>query len=184
MYAIDPSSKARIEPLLRRVLIVDANAHMAAMLTQCLRAFGSREVTVVADPTTALAVAEALDPTLIVTEAFGDDDPFALVQSVRRSSMACRAAPIMVLTTLATASALKMAKNAGAHEFLRKPFAYRDVMRRLDQLARQPRSWVEKPAYTGPDRRLFNGGGAWRRLSDRVGLISQGVPATRLYTAR
>lgn len=184
MYSIDPAVRCRIEPLLRQVLIVDANLHMARLLSECLNGFGSADVVIQPDPATACLSAETIEPTLIFTEALEDADPFALVRSIRRSPMACRQAPIIVLTTLATTSATGLAKAAGAHEFLRKPFSRRDLAGRLDHLARQPRPWVEKTAYAGPDRRFFNSGAARRRLNDRIELIGQGVPASRIYLDR
>lgn len=180
MYAIDPAVKSRIAPLLQRVLIVDANPHMSGLLGSCLRAFGARDVAIQADHEAALEAARVAEPTLVVTEALDDADPFALIRSIRRSPMACRQAAVVVLTTLATPSALQAAKTAGAHEFLRKPFNHRDLMRRLDHLS-IPRPWIDNPAYAGPDRRTFNSGAAKRRLSDRMELIAQGVPASSLY---
>lgn len=167
MYFIDPLSKSRLEPLVARVLIVDANAHLAGLLGACLTAFGARSVSVEGEHVAALEAAKAGEPTLIITEAMADTDPFALVRSIRRSAISCRKAPILVLTTLATDSAMQMAKDAGADEFLRKPFSSRDMLRRLNHLALKSRAWVEKSAYVGPDRRQFNSGAAQRRKSDR-----------------
>ncbi|RZJ02663.1 MAG: response regulator [Brevundimonas sp.] len=184
MYPIDSGTRSRIQPLLQRVLIVDPKLHTATVLGGCLKAFGCLDLSIESDHAAALAAARTLEPTLIVAEAQDDDDPFAMVRSIRRSSMACRTTPVFVLTTLATASAIKQAKDAGAHEFMRKPFAYRDLMRRLDHLAQHPRAWVEKPAYAGPDRRQFNSGAARRRLADRLELVNQGVSASSLYLVR
>jgi len=184
MYRIDPEPRIRIAPLLRHVLIADGNAHTAGLLGACLEAFGAGDVDIRWDWRAALARAEETPATLIVTEAFDDADPFALVRAIRRSDMACREAPIVVLTTLATASALKLAKNAGADEFLRKPFMAPNLIRTLDHLAGKTRAWVQCNAYTGPDRRSFNTGAGRRRLRDRQDLIAQGVPATRLYFLR
>lgn len=181
MSAIDPSVRSRLAPLLRRVLIVDPNPHTAGLLGGCLSGFGAGEVAIQTDADGAFEAARAAEPTFIVTEALADADPFRLIRAIRRSALACRQAPVVVLTTLATASALQAAQDAGAHEFLRKPFDRRDLMRRLDHLARAPRPWVDKPDYAGPDRRTFNSGAAMRRLSDRMDLIAQGVSATRLY---
>ena len=58
--------------------------------------------------------AEEAQATLIVTYAFDDGDPFTVVRSIRRSALACRESPTVVLTTLATALALQLAKHAGA----------------------------------------------------------------------
>lgn len=184
MYAIEPAARSRLQPLLKRVLVVDANRHMAELLGGCLKAYGCPEITIEETSAAALVAARTIQPSLIVTEALDDADPFALIRSIRRSSMACRQTPVFVLTTLATASAIRLAKDAGAHEFLRKPFSPRDLLRRLDHLVQQPRPWVEKTAYAGPDRRSFNSGAARRRLSDRMDLINRGVPATSLYLAR
>jgi CheY-like chemotaxis protein len=184
MFSIDPAARSRVKPLLQRVLIVDPRSHIARLLGECLEALGGRDVMIEADQLAALGAAKATEPTLIVTEALEDADPFAFVRSIRRSSMACRAAPVVVLTTLATASAVQSAKDAGAHEFLRKPFSPPDLMRRLDHLAKQPRPWVENAAYAGPDRRFFNSGAAKRRLSDRLELIGRGVSATSIYHLR
>lgn len=180
MSFIDPTVRSRIEPLLRRVLIVEPNPHQAQLLGECLTAFGGADFAFQADPDAAVEAAGTFDPTLIVTEAFDDADPFALVRSIRRSSMTCRQAAVVVLTTLATTSGLQAAKNAGVNEFLRKPFNRPDLLRRLNHLS-TPRPWVDKLGYAGPDRRTFNSGAAKRRLSDRVELIGQGVPATQLY---
>lgn len=184
MHAIDPAARARLQPLLQRVLIYDPNLHAASLLEGALRGFGARDVRIEVHTDSARSAAEMTNPTLVFTEAAADADPFVLVNAIRRSTMACRQTPIFVLTTLATASALGLAQDAGAHEFLRKPFTPRDVLRRLDHLARHPRAWVEKPGYVGPERRLFNSGAARRRLSDRQALIEQGVSASRLYLAR
>lgn len=181
---IDPVAKARLAPLLQSVLIVDANAHAASLLSSCLTTFGAGCITVAPDGESALEQIGALNPTLFVTEALADADPFKLTRAIRHAAHPCRQAPIIVLTTLATASAVQMARAAGAHEFLRKPFTSRDMLRCLDGLARQPRPWVEKSAYTGPDRRFFNTGAALRRLADRLELVGQGASATSLYLSR
>lgn len=104
MYRIDPEPRIRIAPLLRHVLIADGNAHTSGLLAACLGRSGPRmSISVgVAGP---LTVAEEAQPVLIATEAFDDGDPFTLVRSIRRSARACREAPIVVLTTLAAASA-------------------------------------------------------------------------------
>ena len=50
------------------------------------------------------------------------------------------------------------ARNAGVHEFLRKPFAARDLNRRLEAAILHSRDWIEAVTYAGPDRRQFNVG--------------------------
>ena len=55
------------------------------------------------------------------------------------------------------------------HEFLRKPFTIKDLLRRLEAVTLRQRDWVEAVGYVGPDRRRFNSGdysGALKRRSD------------------
>jgi hypothetical protein len=58
----------------------------------------------------------------------------------------------------ATASAILGARDAGVHEFLRKPYTIKGLMRRLEAVILRPRDWVEGVGYVGPDRRRFNSG--------------------------
>ena len=75
---------------------------------------------------------------------------------------------MIVVSAEATAAAIIGARDAGAHEFLRRPFTFNDLMRRLDAVARRPRAWVEGVDYVGPDRRRFNAGDYAGPLQRRV----------------
>ena len=50
------------------------------------------------------------------------------------------------------------ARDAGVHEFLRKPFTSGDLLKRVENVALKPRDWIEAVGYVGPDRRRFNSG--------------------------
>src|SRR5215217_8938999 len=61
--------------------------------------------------------------------------------------------------------------DAGVHEFLRKPFTSGDLLKRVENVALKPRTWIEAVGYVGPDRRRFNSGeysGPTKRKSDRA----------------
>jgi hypothetical protein len=61
------------------------------------------------------------------------------------------------------------ARDAGVHEFLRKPYTMKDLLRRLEAVSLKPRDWVEAVQYVGPDRRRFNSAeyaGPRKRRSD------------------
>ena len=69
----------------------------------------------------------------------------------------------------ATAEKIKAARDAGAHEFLKKPFSAGDLFKRVENVGTRPRNWVEAVIYVGPDRRRFNSGeykGRGKRRSD------------------
>jgi DNA-binding response OmpR family regulator len=74
-----------------------------------------------------------------------------------------------MVTSQATAAGILSARDAGVHEFLRKPFTMKDLLRRLEAVTLRQRDWVEAVGYIGPDRRRFNSGdytGPLKRRSD------------------
>lgn len=170
MFAIDRRMLAKLEPVVRRVMIVDANMHAARLLTDIMKGLGSREVAVEPDNESALRMAEALEPGLIFVERSGEGlNGETLARSIRRSHLSCRTSPIIMITAEATAQTILGARDAGVHEFLRKPFASADLYKRIENVALKPRGWVEGVAYVGPDRRRFNSGeyaGPGKRKSD------------------
>ncbi|MGU3456768.1 two-component system response regulator [Brevundimonas sp. M1A4_2e] len=171
MFALDAKTMQRIAPVVRRVIIVDPNPAAARLLQDLLKGFGSREIVVEGDEARVLDLAREMEPALIFTERTGPRlDGEALVRRIRRSSLACRRAPIIMVTAEATASAIKGARDSGVHEFLRKPFTSGDLQRRIENLATKPRDWVEAVGYIGPDRRRFNSddyAGPQKRKADK-----------------
>jgi DNA-binding response OmpR family regulator len=85
-------------------------------------------------------------------------DAARLTRTLRRSELAARQAPVIVLAREATISHILAARDAGAHEVLAKPFTLKDLVQRVDAVMDKPRDWVEGMRYVGPDRRRFNSG--------------------------
>lgn len=147
----------KIAPVVRRVVIVDANPASARLMSDLLKGFGCRDVAIEADDSRVIDLAREMEPGLYIIERKGPRlDGEALARRIRRSSLSSRRAPIIMVTAEATASAIKGARDAGIHEFLRKPFTSGDLYRRIENLATKPRDWVEAVGYVGPDRRRFN----------------------------
>ena len=95
MFAIDRRILARIEPVTKRVLIVDPNPHAARLLTDIVKALGARDIIVESDDARALKAAAALEPGIVFTERTGPGlDGESLSRRIRRSDMDCRRAPI------------------------------------------------------------------------------------------
>lgn len=159
MFDQDARTIQRIAPLLQRVLILDPDPAGATAIGEMMRRIGRPEVTVEASNAKALKACGRTDPQVIVVELSGEAvDGVAFTQALRRSDLACRKAPVILVTGEATAGAILAARDAGVHEFLRRPFTVRDLVRRLDAAILRPRTWVEAVAYVGPDRRRFNSG--------------------------
>ncbi len=171
MFAVDRRVLAKLEPVVKRVLIVDPNLHAARLLTDIMKGLGARDIVVQPDQKRALAAAAELEPGILFTERFGEGlDGESLARELRRSHMNCRRAPIIMVTADATARTILGARDSGVHEFLRKPFTSADLFKRVENVALKPRDWVEAVGYVGPDRRRFNSGefsGPGKRRADR-----------------
>ncbi len=171
MFAADARTLARIEPAIRRVVIADPNASSSRLLLDVMKSLGAREIVTETDETRALETIREMEPGLIFTERTGPRlDGESLTRKLRRSNLACRRAPVIMVTADATASTIKGARDCGVHEFLRKPFTANDLFRRVENVALKPRDWIEAIGYVGPDRRRFNSGeyaGPQKRKADK-----------------
>jgi two-component system, response regulator PdtaR len=170
LFTADARTLSRIEPAVRRVVIVEPNVGASRLLSDIMKGLGAREVYVAITEEAAIELLRDVEPGIIFTERTGETlNGEALARRIRRSNMACRTAPIIMITNEATAAAIKGARDAGVHEFLRKPYTIGDLFKRVENVALKSRPWVEAVGYVGPDRRRFNSGeysGARKRRAD------------------
>jgi len=172
----------RIAAKMQRVLVVDPNTAAVRLLADQLRHVGHVQIFHAPTIEAGWAMTRTIDPMLIFVEhAASGCDGQALARKIRRSDLACRENPIIMCTAEATAEAIFGARDAGIHEFMRKPFTIKDLERRLEAVTLKPRDWVEAVQYVGPDRRRFNSAeykGPRKRKADAAG-----TPAARLSQA-
>lgn len=170
MFDAEAKTIKRMWPMLQRVLIVDPHAPGAKMVGELMRSIGSGQVWVGDSTDRGLRLAQTYDPHIIFVEKSGDDmNGLDFTRKLRRSNLTCRYAPVIMVTSQATAGGILAARDAGVHEFLRKPFTMKDLLRRLEAVTLRQRDWVEAVEYVGPDRRRFNSGdysGSLKRRSD------------------
>jgi len=170
VLSADDRIMQRMAPQLQRVLIVDPHPAANKLLQELLRSLVTCQVWTAGSDTKAIQAARAVDPQILFIENTGPElDGARLARALRRSDLSCRKAPIVMVTADATAQTILNARDAGVHEFLRKPFTIKDLVRRLEAVALKPRDWVEAVHYVGPDRRRFNSGdytGPRKRRSD------------------
>ena len=175
--------------VLGRVLIVDPAPASARLLTELLQNIGLGQAWTANSTAQGLTLAAAIDPQLIFTEFAGEAvDGIAFTRKLRRGHLACRMVPVIMVTAHATPASIMAARDCGVHEFLRKPFAIKDLIRRIEAVAAKPRNWVEAVGYVGPDRRRFNSGeyrGTRRRRADAAGdpLEARIVQALKIVSA-
>ena len=166
----------RVAAKVQRVLVVDANPATARLLADQLRQLGNVQIYPAPTIEKGYAMARAVDPQLIFVEhASAGVDGLMLTRKIRRSDLVCREAPIIMCTAEATAEAIFGARDAGIHEFMRKPFTIGDLERRLEAVTLKPRDWVEAVQYVGPDRRRFNSAeykGPRKRKADAAGTVA------------
>ncbi len=152
------------------MLIVDPQPTGARLLSELMRDLARSQVITSTATAEALEVASNFNPQLVFVELAGPSfDGLLFTKALRRSSLACREAPVIMATAMATAGSILGARDAGVHEFLRKPFTTKDLVRRLVAVTQIERMWVEAVNDIGPDRRRFNSGeyaGTRKRRSD------------------
>ena len=105
-----------------RVLIVDDNEELRDFLALCLT---EAEIDAVAarDPADALQkIASSEFNVLVIDSIMENGDGIELVQQIRASKSG-RKVPILMMSTISTALARRMATSAGCNEFLVKPFS-------------------------------------------------------------
>lgn len=170
MFNDDYKTIQRMSPLLQRVLVVDPQPASARLVGELMRNIARSQVWTATTTAKALGVTRISDPQIIFVELSGQDvDGADFTRQLRRSDFACRQAPVIMVTATATAAGIMGARDAGVHEFLRKPFTTKDLLRRLEAVTLRPRDWIEAVGYVGPDRRRFNSGdytGPLKRSSD------------------
>ncbi|HEV2533060.1 response regulator [Phenylobacterium sp.] len=170
MFDNDAKIIERMAPLLRRVLIADPHTANARQLGELIRSIVRCQVWAAPNTDKALKLAGTVEPDLIFVELSAERlDGVEFTAKLRRSALSCRQAPVIIVTGQATAAAILAARDAGVHEFLRRPFTVKDLLRRLEAITLRPRDWIEAVDYVGPDRRRFNSGdysGPLKRRSD------------------
>lgn len=163
---------ADLAPIVSRVVIPDAHLHGARLLSDIVKQLGSREVVIETDGDLAMETIRSVEPTLVFTEMSSGLDGVAFVRALRRSALGCRQAPVIMLAADPTASGIRQARDAGVHEFVRKPYASAEIVRRIEGFVLRPRGWLESRHYVGPDRRRFSAESFQspkRRRSDEAG---------------
>ncbi len=170
MFNAHPRTLQQIEPHLRRVLVIDPHPEWARLIADLLKGLGAAQLDY-GRPDRLAAQMNDVQPMLIVTELAGPGyDGLQFTRALRRAEDGLRQAPVIMVTADATRGSILAARNAGVHEFLRKPFTAGDLFRRIENVTLKPRAWVEAAAYVGPDRRRFNSGefaGPRKRRADR-----------------
>jgi signal transduction histidine kinase len=113
------------------VLVADDNRDMREYLRQLLREW---DVTTVSDGLAALEHAQSSPPQLIVTDVMMPElDGFALLRKLR-ADVRTKAVPVLMLSARAGEEALVSGLDAGADDYVTKPFGAQELVARVRSL--------------------------------------------------
>jgi two-component system response regulator MprA len=133
-----------------RVLVVDDDPAVRDSLARTLR-FEGHEVETAADGGEALAAVGAREPdAMILDVSMPVLDGLATCQQLRAGGMLV---PVLMLTARDSVGDRVAGLDAGADDYLVKPFALQELLARLRALAR--RSMISAPAAAGNDELRF-----------------------------
>ena len=142
-----PTARDRERPLL---LIVDDNADVRAYLRRHLDSLGT--VVEASDGAEGLDTVREAHPDLVLANVVMPKlDGLSLTRRVRADDDLDRM-PILLLTARATAADAVAGLEAGADDYVRKPFSMDELRARLEQLLKAHRAWT---ANSEPDAALL-----------------------------
>ena len=138
MFDIDPRLQTRLRQTMKRVLIIEENPAYARMLADMLRILGSDTIIVESDDRKAMSLVDDLEPQLILCEyKTAKIDGIGFTKDLRRSGGKCKQVPVIMFKADLTPGQLTDARNAGVHEMMSKPFAWQDLLKRLQNVMTQ-----------------------------------------------
>ncbi len=117
------------------ILLVDDNEELREFLALCLAESGV-EATTVATSGEALLKSDAMRFDVIVVDSvLAGEDGLELVEKIRASKNG-KSTPILLMSSIPTALARRMATAAGCSEFLAKPFGQTQFIEQVRGLGR------------------------------------------------
>lgn len=140
---------------LRKVhfLIIDDSHETVVMVRSVLAAWGAQVMHEASGVERALEMLTTASPDIaILDQKLGVDDGLSLLRFIRHEG-ANPYLPVIVLSADGRPVKVAEARDAGANEFLVKPFTARGLYDRLHSVIQRPRPFVRSTDYFGPDRR-------------------------------
>jgi two-component system chemotaxis response regulator CheY len=147
--------RARLFPL--RVLLADQDQRTADLVRRVLYNFGFRKIDVVLNADDVLRLLRTYRYELLICESRlrGGDGKSVIkkIRSMKDNKRVRRDVPIIMLTADSDADHVRLARDAGINEFVKKPFNAKTLSERIIQVIDFPRIFVDAEEYAGPCRR-------------------------------
>jgi len=150
----DSTGHAALAAARHRILLADDNADLRDYIARLLRERG-HTVETVADGAAALAAVRGARPDLLVTDMMMPRlDGFGLLRAIRQDP-ALQDLPVIVLSARAGEEARVEGLDAGADDYLVKPFSARELMARVDSCLAMARLRQATAAAVRDEARLL-----------------------------
>ena len=118
---------------MEKILVVDDDIHATTLFDTLLTAKGYDAV-IVNDSSTAFEVAKSTNPDLIILDLMMPEPNGFEVCKILRADSKFTKTPIVIFTAMGDRESKEAALEAGANEFLTKPFRVEDLMNRIRSL--------------------------------------------------
>ena len=137
------------------ILLVDDSRYYRQIVAQLCRNFGFRSVYEAANGKAALDMLAQVPIDIVLCDwIMRPMNGLELTRQIRGFKDAAAAmVPILVLTGSTEQANVLAARDTGATEFLVKPISSATLLTRLIHIVEEPRSFIRKDGFFGPDRR-------------------------------
>jgi two-component system, chemotaxis family, chemotaxis protein CheY len=138
-----------------RVLIVDDNRLSRDMMKFALQALNTHTVAIADNGAAALRMLGEVQPDLVLLDwVMQPVDGLEVLKRLRADAdNPLRFVPVVMVTAYSEVWRVQEARDAGANEFVVKPFSAHTLYSRIKNLVEHPRPFVEENDFFGPDRR-------------------------------
>lgn len=155
------------------VLVAEDCPPMRRLIIEILRNTGVQDTNVARNGDQAYDVFKETRPDIVITDWSMDErDGISLTRGIRNNAASPDPlTPIVMITGYAALHRVKTARDAGINEYLIKPLAADDLVKRIAHVINNPRDFIRTVDFFGPDRRRRDStyyAGPFRRKCDQI----------------
>lgn len=142
-------------PLIGQISIgvIDANIAAAKVVRRILTVLGLSHISMLRNMEELERHLERHTLDMLLADMACPDGGLNLLARIRDASFSNRTLPVMLTAWHATEEDYATARDAGANEFLVRPYSVSQLYARLSNVVEAPRPFILSPRFTGPCRR-------------------------------